>query len=332
MKRIRLISLMLAGVLAFAGCTSASQNDASASAASSNASSRAAASSTGSASESASSQDSPENLDYSQTRVSYLGPQGTYTQEACARFFNAQGTYLPCENVAASIATLVVGDSDFAVIPQENTIGGPVSEYLDEVIAHENVSVVGEVELPITQNILAKPEATYDDITVVYSHKQGIAQGKAWVEANLPNAQLVEVSSTAEGARKAAESEGLQCAAIGSASAAELYGLTVLAPSIQMNDDNVTRFYVLSTEAPNQKPADRMVFVATGPASQLTALLNEASAAGLSIVAVHDRPEKTQLGNYHYLIECEGGGYDAFKTLSGNKAFSLRYLGSFALR
>ena len=267
-----------------------------------------------------------------QITVSYLGPEGTYTQEACELFFDGQGTYLPQADVAASVQAVVDGTSAYAVIPQENTIGGPVAEYLDEVISHEGVSVVGEVELPISQNLLAKPGTALDGIKTVYSHKQGLAQGKAWLQDNLPNAELVEVSSTAEGARMAADAQAGDCAAIGSSAAAGVYGLEVVAADIQMSDTNKTRFYVLSTKEPAQEASDRMAFVATGAANDLPALLAKAQEQGLTIIGVHDRPEKTELGRYHYLIECAGGGYEQFSALEKACPLTLRYLGSFAVR
>ena len=270
--------------------------------------------------------------DYTQARVSYLGPEGTYTQEACTLFFAGQSTYLPQEDVASSVRMLKEGAADFAVIPQENTIGGAIAEYLDEVVGDETLAVVGEVELSINQNLLAKPGAALDQIERVYSHKQGIAQGAAWLAEHLPQAEVVEVSSTAEGARLAAEDGSGASAAIGSAAAAEVYSLKVAAEAIQMNDANKTRFYVLAKANPAAEPSDRMAFTASGDAGDLAELLESAESLGLEIVAVHDRPEKTELGRYTYLIECAGGGSDAFAALRQSRPeFDLRYLGSFPL-
>lgn len=271
--------------------------------------------------------------DWSQAMVSYLGPEGTYTQEACGVFFGGQGTYLPQADVATSVQVMVDGQTNYAVIPQENAIGGPIAEYLDEVIGHSDVSVVGEVELPISQNLLAKPGIALEDVQTVYSHKQGIAQGKAWLEEHLPGAEVVEVSSTAEGARMAAEAEDGSCAAIGSRAAAEVYGLEVLADNIQMNDANKTRFYVLSTEEPAKEASDRMAFLALGDAEDLAELLTSVEAQGMEVIAVHDRPRKTELGSYTYLVECTGGGFDAFEAVEkANAAFEYRYLGSYPVR
>lgn len=99
-----------------------------------------------------------------------------------------------------------------------------------------------------------------------------------------------------------------------------------------MNDANKTRFYVLSTGAPAAGSGDRMAFIAAGEAKDLAELLSSAEAAGLEVVAVHDRPEKTELGHYTYLVECSGGGQAAFDAIAKeNAALTLRYLGSFPL-
>ena len=271
--------------------------------------------------------------DWSQARVSYLGPEGTYTQEACEVFFGGQGTYEPQKDVAASVQALLDGKTQYAVIPQENTIGGPIAEYLDEVVLHDDVSIVGEVVLPISQNLLARPNGSLQNIRTVYSHKQGISQGSEWLSKNLPNASIVEVSSTAEGARMAAEAEKGDCAAIGSAAAADVYGLKVVASDIQMNDANKTRFYVLSTAEPAKGPADRMAFLASGNAGDLAELLASVEARGMSVVTVHDRPQKTELGNYTYLIECSSGTFGDYESLTkDNAAFDFRYLGSFVAK
>ena len=270
---------------------------------------------------------------YDAAKVSYLGPEGTYTQEACETFFEGKGSYLPYETVSDAVQALIDGESNYAVIPQENTIGGAVIDYIDTLLASEKAAVVGEVELPISQNLLVLPGTALGDIKTVYSHKQGIAQGKEWLEKNLPGAQVVEAASTAEGAKKVAEGKDTSCAAIASAGCAEVYGLEILAAGIQNNDHNKTRFYVLSTEAPATAPADRLAFVASGSAKALPKLTAAMEKAGITLVALHDRPQKTELGNYTYVVECSGCTYAAYQELvQNNPDFTYRYLGSFAVK
>ena len=274
----------------------------------------------------------PVQIDCDAATVSYLGPEGTYTQEACEKFFERKGSYLPYQTVPKAVQALTDGKSNYAVIPQENTIGGAVVDYVDTLIASENVSVVGEVELPISQNLLVLPGTALSDIKTVYSHKQGIAQGKEWLEKNLPDAEVIEASSTAEGAKTVADGKDKSCAAIASAGCADVYGLEILAAGSQNNDKNKTRFYVLSKEAPATATSDRLAFIASGFAKDLPKLTAEMDKLGITLVALHDRPEKTELGNYHYLIECSYCSYENYQKLTQDSKFTFRYLGSYSVK
>lgn len=263
--------------------------------------------------------------------VSYLGPEGTYSQEACIHFFARQGSYVPYKTVGETVEALLAGESDYAVIPQENTIGGAVVDYVDTLIAQKEVAVVGEVELPIRQNLLGLEGAKLSDIRTVYSHKQGILQGANWLKANLPQAEVIEVSSTAEGAKMVAEVQDPSVAAIASAACVDVYHIAMLAESIQENDSNVTRFYVLSREEAQTEPSDRMVFIASGNAKGLPKLLAQMEQANMTLITIHDRPRKTVLGEYDYVIECADAAYEAYCQLAENTGFAFRYLGSFAV-
>lgn len=264
--------------------------------------------------------------------ISYLGPEGTYTEEAAKLFFGAESDTRPQKTVADAVDMLLDGNCDYAVIPQENTIGGPVYDYIDEFLSHKELSVVGEVELPIRQALMAKDGVSLDNIDTVYSHKQGIAQGADWLKNNLPDAEIIEVSSTAEGAKMVSESNFENSAAIASVGAARVYGLSVLAENIQMNEDNKTRFYILSTDEPQNNASGRMVFTACGEASELSKLLSKTEKLGLEPLYIHDRPEKTVMGRYIWLIECEGGGYDDFKKIDDDTELELQYRGAFPVK
>ena len=273
-----------------------------------------------------------EPVSFESAVVSYLGPEGTYTQEACGRFFRKQGTYIPYETVADAVDALVSGESDYAVIPQENTIGGPVIDYVDILIAETSVSVSGEVELPISQNLLVLPGTSLSDIKTVYSHKQGILQGKDWLEEHLPEAEVIEVSSTAEGAKMVSEGNDPSLAAIASAACADVYQLEILAEGIQNSDSNKTRFYVLSKGEPSVSSSDRLAFVADGASEDLPKLMKDMEEMNMKLVTIHARPLKTELGQYHYLIECAESTYKNYIKLTEKSPFSFRYLGSFYVR
>ena len=267
----------------------------------------------------------PENV-----RVSYLGPAGTYTEEAALYFFSDAATFLPEATVMQALEDVAAGDADYAVIPQENTLGGAVTNYVDALIAQEDVFVVGEVILPISQTLMGVPGATVDDVQLVCSHAQGLAQSAAWRQAHLPDALTQEMDSTAAAARYVAETGDKSVAAVAAPGAAKLYGLSVLAENVQISDANKTRFYVLSALRTEEAGGARAVFVATCAASRIDDILIELHNAGLELVAIHDRPEGSRLGVYHYVIEaeCENGITDRqLKTIE--KIPEARCLGRF---
>lgn len=238
-------------------------------------------------------------------KVSYLGPEGTYTEEATQFFFADNCEFIPKTTVLEAISDVVEGNSDYAVIPQENTVGGAVINYVDALIAQENVYVVGEVILPISQTLMAIPETSIEDIQKVYSHAQGIAQSEKWRKEHLPNAETIEMDSTAAAAKYVAEQKDKTIAAIAAPNAAKLYGLNVLAENVQITDANQTRFYVLSTTQLESEKLTHAVFVAECEANQIDDIIVVLHDMGLEIVTIHDRPEGSKLGAYRYIIEVE---------------------------
>jgi len=238
-------------------------------------------------------------------RVSYLGPAGTYTEEAAQFFFPAAGSLLPEETVEEAVANVAEGDADYAVIPQENTLGGAVTNYVDALIAEEDLYVVGEVILPINQTLMGVPGASLDDVRVVCSHAQGLTQSARWRQEHLPEADTQEMPSTAAAASYVAETGDKTIAAVAAPGAARLYGLSVLAENVQITDANKTRFYVLSAARAEEETRDRAVFVADCEANRIDDIIAAIHDAGLELVTIHDRPEGSRLGAYHYIVEVE---------------------------
>lgn len=274
---------------------------------------------------------SQENLEWTRftgESVSYLGPEGTYTGQAAMLFFGDDASYHAEKTVSDAVTLMIDGKCNFAVIPQENTVGGPVTAYIDELLSHDDISVICETELVIDQALLVKKGTKLSDITLICSHEQGLLQGKLWLEENLPLAQTRVVSSTAEGARLASISDG-SVAAVASAAAADVYGLEVYAPRIQESDANKTRFYALSMGEGRKERADRMLFSAKGNISDFPKLIK---AFGLAKpAAITARPLKTTLGEYIWLIELKDSGYDEFLKISKVEGFEFKYYGSFPL-
>ena len=204
-----------------------------------------------------------------------------------------------------AIDDIKAGTADLAVIPQENTIGGAVTNYIDALIAEDGVFVTGEVILPINQTLMGVPGAALDDIKLVCSHAQGIKQSEEWRKTNLPDAKTQEMDSTAAAASYVAQTGDKTIAAVAAPGAAELYGLSVLAKNVQITDANKTRFYVLSLSRPDLLNRTRAVFVAECEANRIDDIIVEFRNAGLELVTIHDRPAGSYLGAYRYVIEVE---------------------------
>ena len=247
----------------------------------------------------------PDGQETDDIRVSYLGPEGTYTEEA-AKFFFSAGDFVPKASVTEAIADVMEGEADYAVIPQENTLGGAVTNYVDALIAEEDIYVVGEVILPINQTLMGLPGASLEDIRTVCSHAQGIIQSAEWRKEHLPDAATQEMSSTAAAAGYVAENGDKTIAAVAAPGAADLYGLEVLAENVQITDANKTRFYVLSSFMPEEDEDEawtHAVFVACCEASRIDDIIVEIHDTGAELVTLHDRPEGSRLGLYNYIIE-----------------------------
>lgn len=260
--------------------------------------------------------------------ISYLGPEGTYTEEAAKFFFDSTGSFVPKETVNAAIEDAASGASDYAVIPQENTIGGAVTNYVDALLDRDDVYVVGEVIIPISQTLMGIPGTKIEDIKTVYSHAQGIKQSEQWRKEHMPDAAALETDSTAAAAAYVAGQNDRTLAAVAAPGAAGLYGLEVLAENVQITDANKTRFYVLSRE--RMTGGTSAVFAATCEANKIDDLIVDIHNAGLELVTIHDRPEGSQLGKYKYIIEVtspDGITEEQINTVDASE--DIRFLGSF---
>lgn len=273
---------------------------------------------------------SPDAADL--VRVSYLGPAGTYTEEASQFWFENGEELIPKETVNDAIEDMLAGNTDYAVIPQENTVGGAVVNYVDALIAAEDAYVVGEVVLPISQTLMGIPGSTLSDITTVCSHAQGLTQSAQWRAEHLPDAQTEEMGSTAAAASYVAEQQDPSIAAVAAPGAAALYGLEVLAENVQITDANKTRFYVLSAEQLEEAGLTNAVFVADCEGNRIDDIIVAIHNCGLEPVSIHDRPEGSQLGRYYYVIEVEDEDEDGItdEQIDAVSAFEdVRFCGRF---
>jgi prephenate dehydratase len=196
---------------------------------------------------------------------------------------------------------------DAAIVPVENSLEGSVNITVDSFIRGADAMIKGEVILPITQHLLLKKIIPLEEIEGVLSHPQALFQCREFIKRKLPLARLKEVSSTAEAAKFVSESEG-NIAAIGSKSLSKIYGLTIAAERIQDSDNNMTRFYVLSTEDEKATGRDKttMIFSTENKPGSLFRALKVFAERGLNLTKIESRPSRRILGEYVFLVEIEG--------------------------
>jgi len=242
--------------------------------------------------------------------VSYLGPAGTFSEQAVRKHFGRAVEALAAGSVDDAFRRCESGAVQFTVVPVENSTEGAVGRTLDLLLLTP-LSICAEIELRVQQNLLVK-KANLKDIKRVYSHAQSLAQCNAWLGQNLPRAERVPVGSNAEAAQRAAKEKGV--AAIAGEAAAERYGLKVLARSIEDDPNNTTRFLVLGRLEPSPTGRDRtsLVMSAENKPGAVHALLSPLAENRVSMTRIESRPSRrgrqsgSSLWEYVFFIDVEG--------------------------
>lgn len=266
-------------------------------------------------------------------RLAYLGPPGTFTEEA-AILYDPAAQLLPFASVAAVAAAVGSGMADEGVAAIENSLEGSVTDTLDILIHESTLAIRRELVLPINHYLLVPQQAQADSIKVIYSHPQALGQCRRFIERCFPKAQLVAALSTTAAVEEMLAHEG--AAAIGTRRAAEIYGATILAKGIQDSQSNVTRFVVLAPEdhppTGNDKTSLAFSFAEDRP-GLLVSVLQEFSSRNINLTKVESRPTKARLGEYIFLVDLEGHRTDApvAEALArvGAKASMLKVFGAY---
>jgi chorismate mutase/prephenate dehydratase len=240
--------------------------------------------------------------------VAFLGPKGTYSEEATLQFFGSSMSLLPAQSIDEVFRAVQAGAADFGVVPIENSTEGVVSRTMDLLLV-ANVHIVGNVSLAVRHNMLRQSESM-QGISTVYGHPQALAQCQAWLSANLPKAERRAASSNAEGARQAALDR--DCAAIASSRAASEFGLQTVAKAIQDEVNNRTRFAVickpntLDTPAPTGSDAISLVVSVKNQPGALHDLLVPIKKHGVSMTRFESRPARSAQWDYNFYIDLVG--------------------------
>lgn len=263
--------------------------------------------------------------------VAYLGPQGTFSQEAVLKHFGSGAPAVPCASIDEVFRQVETGIVGFGVVPVENSTEGAIGRTLDLLLTTP-AKVCGEVMLPVRQCLLGKA-GKRADIRRVYSHTQSLAQCQQWLGRNLPRAERIAVVSNAEAAQLAAKDR--HAAAIASRTAAALYGLNLIARNIEDEPKNTTRFLVIAGQdaAPSGKDKTSLILSTRNVPGAIHDLLKPLAANQVSMTRLESRPARTGLWEYVFYVDIEGHQQHAnvAKALAEieRKASFLKNLGSY---
>jgi chorismate mutase/prephenate dehydratase len=242
------------------------------------------------------------------SRVAYLGPAGTFSEEAALGYFGSSIVRVPCASFDEVVRATSAGAADFGVVPVENNTEGVVARSLDLFLTMP-LFIIGETSLIVRHNLLRKTQGMAD-VEAVVAHPQALAQCHGWLSLNLPDVERRPVASNAEGARLAGQNAAL--VAIASTRAAGEFGLHVLAPAIQDEAHNRTRFAILTH--PDRHPAPKasghdctslVVSVANKPGA-VHDLLVPLKKHAVSMSRFESRPARSGQWEYYFYIDVEG--------------------------
>ncbi|BAC09658.1 prephenate dehydratase [Thermosynechococcus vestitus] len=248
-------------------------------------------------------------------RLGYLGPVGTYSEEAAqsyAQWHRGEAlTLVPVTTIAGCLEALAAGELDLALVPSENSVEGSVNITLDSLWRLDTLHIQYAFIRPIVHAFIAQT-TDLAEIEAVYSHPQALGQCQGWLQAYLPQARQCPVTSTAEGLQYVAQSD--RVGAIASVRAAQLHHLPIIATEIQDIPDNCTRFWVVSRQQGEgwPQPGDTHTSIAfslkANAPGALLKVLQLFSDRQINLSRIESRPSKRALGDYLFFVDLEVNG------------------------
>ena len=237
-------------------------------------------------------------------RIAFLGPEGTFTQAAALKHFGHSVTTMPFGSISDVFQEVEAGNCQYGVVPVENSSEGVISHTLDMFFTSP-LQICGEVTLRIHHNLLSNA-GSIEAIDRVYSHQQSLAQCRGWLDRHLAGAERIAVGSNAEAASMVREDPG--AAAIGSETAAEIYGLQILASNIEDEPGNTTRFLIIGQHSvpPSGEDKTSLLISTRNEAGGLHRLLEPLAEHGVSMTRIESRPSRRGMWDYVFFIDVQG--------------------------
>lgn len=241
--------------------------------------------------------------------VAFLGPLGTFSEEAANKQFGGLSSPVQCASIDEVFRMVEAGKVDYGVVPVENSTEGAVGRTLD-LLMMTSASICGEVALPVHHNLLSQ-QSDITQIRKLYSHAQSLSQCHEWLNQNLPDIERQAVASNAEAAKLATQDP--HAAAIASRRAGELFELNLLAQNIEDDPKNTTRFLVLSSHdvAPSGKDKTSLVMAAKNVPGAVVDLLEPLAKHQVSMTKLESRPSKLGIWEYVFFVDIEGHQLDS---------------------
>ncbi|HJW54270.1 MAG TPA: prephenate dehydratase [Burkholderiaceae bacterium] len=265
--------------------------------------------------------------------VAYLGPEGTFSEQAVYRQFGHAVEGMPCTSIDEIFRAVEAGTADFGVVPVENSSEGAINRTLD-LLLQTTLSISGEVSIPVHHSLMTK-SGTMDGVTRIFAHSQALAQCQAWLNQHYPHIERQAVASNAEAARIASEDGTV--AAIAGEIAGEKYNLAIVNAHIQDDPHNRTRFAVIGRlhTTPSGKDQTSLVLAVPNKAGALYDLLAPLSRHGVSMTRFESRPARIGTWEYYFYVDVEGHVHEekvknALAELKQDAAF-FKVLGSYPL-
>ncbi len=274
-------------------------------------------------------------------KIAYLGPAGTYSDEATHRFMSKLGLedveLVECVSFTEIFDNVERGRCDYGVVATENALEGPVTACLDNFATHANVEILAETVLDIHHCLVIHPDAAVSDIKTIVSHPQGIGQCRRYITEYFPGRTTASASSTASGVRKAMNDKTI--ASIANKFAAELYGAVVYEENIEDHFGNQTSFALIARQGMPEVFPERdrktsiLLSLKQDKSGSLLMILSEFAYADINLTKIQSRPTKQALGDYMFFIDFEGATSDVDVQTALNclrlKLHEVKVLGSY---
>ena len=263
-------------------------------------------------------------------KIAYLGPEGTFTQEAALKQFGTSVNYLDCVSIDDIFNQITKNNADYGVVPVENSSNGVIGTTLD-MLYTQNLKVCGEIEIDIRHQLMAR--STSDDIKVIYSHQQSLEQCRRYLINNYPNAELRTARSNSSAAKKVKTLKN--SAAIASNYSLKYYKLVKLDANIEDSVDNSTRFLVLGKNPVSKSNNDKtsLLVIAKHESGSLFSILEPLKDRNINVLQLARHPSAKTKWEYLFFIDIDGHKDDSIVkealTIIAKKANQLTVLGSY---